>query len=210
MANITFISNFLTKVEGPRQTVGYIPCYLKTGGSANYKGGSNPGNYKAMGASGVTIATGCDLGQTDIATLKGYGLTDAFLLNILSPYIGLKKDAAIQKLHQAPLAISAGHAELLDHAVHGGYLNRYVRPAYEKKSRVKFDDLPNQAQAVVMSVCFQKGCGGVARDWPKLWSYLTQGDWASAAHELRYGFKQYLGRRRTEAALLEELCGGVK
>lgn len=210
MADITFISNFLTKVEGPRQTVGYIPCYLKSGGSANYKGGSNPGNYTAMGASGVTIATGCDLGQTDIATLKSYGLNDASLLNILSPYIGLKKDAAIQKLHAKPLVISISNAESIDHAVHGGYLNHYVRPAYEKKSRVKFDDLPAHAQAVVMSVCFQKGCGGVARDWPKLWKYLTQCDWASAAYELRYGFKQYLGRRRTEAALLEELIGGAK
>lgn len=205
MANISYISDFLTRVEGPCQTQGYIPCFIKTGGTANYKGGPNPERYTAMGASGVTIATGCDLGQTDIATLKGYGLTDEFLLNILKPYIGLKKDAAIRKLHVVPLVISKANAESIDHAVHGGYLNRYVRPAYEKKSGISFDKLPNQAQAVVMSVCFQKGCGGVARDWPKLWRYLTTCDWAGAANELRHGFKQYVNRRKTEAALLEEL-----
>lgn len=210
MADIAFISDFLAKVEGPRQTAGYIPCFARTGGTANYRGGPNPGNYTAMGASGVTIATGCDLGQTDIATLKGYGVNDNFLLEILKPYIGLKKNAAIQKLHQSPLAISSAHAELLDHSVHGGYLDRYARPAYEKKSRVKFDDLPLQAQAVVMSVCFQKGCGGVARDWPKLWGYLTTQNWKSAAYELKHGFKQYTTRRKIEGALLEELLGAGK
>lgn len=198
MADITFISDFLTCVEGARQTKGYIPCYLKSGGSANYWGGPNPANYTAMGASGVTIGTGCDLGQTDIPTLKAYGLTDNFLLNILTPYIGLKKNAAIQKLHQAPLVISEDNAKALDHAVHGGYLKRYVRPAYEKKSRVKFDDLPKQAQAVIMSVCFQKGCGGVRRDWPKLWNYLTWCQWRLASLELATGFKDYVWRRRIE------------
>ena len=203
MAAIEKISDFLTQVEGPRQTVGYIPCFLKSGGSANYKGGPNPEKYTAMGASGVTIGTGCDLGQTDIPTLKAYGLTDSLLLGILSPYIGLKKTAAIKKLHQNPLVISMTNAENLDHAVHGGYLSRFVRPAYEKKSNAKFDALPWQAQAVIMSVCFQKGCGGVARGWPKLWGHLCACNWRGAANELRNGFTNYLGRRRQEAELLE-------
>lgn len=203
MADIAKISNFLTQVEGPRQAVGYIPCHLASGGSANYKGGPNPEKYIAMDTSGVTIGTGCDLGQTSITELQIYGLTDSFLLSILSPYIGLKKSAAILKLHQAPLVISMSNAEKLDHAVHGGYLNRYVRPAYEKKSRAKFDELPWQAQAVVMSVCFQKGCGGVAREWPLLWGHLCACNWKAAANELRNGFTKYLGRRRQEAALLE-------
>lgn len=205
MGQIAYISDFLTRVEGPRQTVGYIPCFLKTGGSANYKGGPNPGNYTAMGASGVTIATGCDLGQTDIPTLRGYGLTNSFLLDILNPYIGLKKDAAIRKLHAAPLAISSANAEALDHAVHGGYLNRYVRPAYEKASGVKFDDLPPQAQAVIMSICFQKGCSGVRNGCPKTWKYLITQNWKAASQELQHGFRDYAARRKTEGRLLEEL-----
>lgn len=205
MANIQYISDFLTRVEGPRQTVGYIPCFVKTGGTANYKGGPNPGNYMAMGVSGVTIGTGCDMGQTDIKTLREYGVADEELLDKLKPYIGLKKDAAIRKLNASPLTISREQAEALDHAVHGGYLDRWVVPAYERDSRVKFDSLPNQAQAVVMSVCFQKGCGGVKRDWPKTWKYLTQCDWTSAAYELKNRFVQYKTRRMTEGKLLEEL-----
>lgn len=178
--------------------VGYVPCYLKAGGTANYKGGPNPEKYRAMGASGVTIATGCDLGQTDIATLKSYGLADAALLNILAPYIGLKKDAAIKKLHEAPLVISTANAEALDHAVHQGYLARYVIPVWDKEAIKPFAAIPANAQDVVMSVCFQKGVGGVRRDWPKLWNFLRCCQWCLASQELLTGFKEYTGRRKLE------------
>lgn len=210
MINIKYISDFLTKVEGPRQTRGYVPCYLKTGGSANYRGDRVPDNYTAMGASGVTIATGCDLGQTDLNTLRGYGLKDEALLTKLGRYIGKKRDAALRVLYAYPLTITTEQAEALDHAVHGGYLKRYVIPAYDSASAVEFAALPDQAQAAIMSVCFQKGCGGVRRDWPKTWKYLTTQDWRMAAQELRTGFTQYKGRRTIEGNLLAELQGGSK
>lgn len=205
MRDISHISNFLTRVEGTRQTQGYIPCNLKTGGTANYKGGPNPQNYTAMGASGVTIATGCDLGQTDIATLQKYGLTDDFLLNRFKPYIGLKQNDAIYRLNSLPLNITEAQAESLDNAVHNGYLSRYVVPAYNKASRISFYDLPANAQDVIMSVCFQKGCGGVRRDWPKLWSFLISQDWKAASNELITGFAQYKNRRTIEGKHLAEL-----
>lgn len=204
MADLQFISNFLSKVEGRRQTRGYIPCHTRTG-SANYLGSGNPANYTAMGASGVTIATGCDLGQTDRETLLGYGL-DAGICDQFQPYIGKKKGSAILALHKAPLIITEFAAEKTDLAVHSGYLARYVRPAFEKASGVSFDSIPREAQAVIMSVCFQKGCGGVRKDWPRLWGYLIRQDWPGAARELLTGFKQYRNRRREEGKLLLELA----
>ena len=211
MVDISYISNFLNRdgVEGPRVFVGYIPCYIRGTNhtkSRNFKGlpDQRPEDYEAMGVSGVTIATGVDLGQTDAITLREYGV-DVELIDELSPYIGLKKDDAIRKLSQMPLRINPGDAEHLDHCVHNGYLRRYVRPAYNKASSVSFDDLPLQAQAVVFSCCYQKGCGGVRRDWPKLWSYLTSQDWAAASRELKNGFKQYKLRRSVEGKLLEAL-----
>lgn len=219
MADIKYISNFLTKVEGERQRRGYVPCTeIATGKGKNYIGRADTppfgvpfpatgsfAKYKAMGASGVTIATGCDLGQTTVGTLRSYGLNDENLIAKLFPYIGLKKADAIGKLFTDPLLISMEEATLLDNYVHKGYLDRYVRPAYEKDSKLKFDSLPPQAQAVIMSVCFQKGCTGVRRDWPKTWKYLTAGDWKAAAHELQHGFVKYTGRRKMEGKLLEEL-----
>ena len=114
--------------------------------------------------------------------------------------------AAIALLAQHPITISEAMAAELDNAIHGGYLRKYVIPAFEKASSVSFESLPKQAQAVIMSVCFQKGCGGVRRDWPKLWGYLTACNWPAAAEELRTGFSEYTVRRRREGALLAELC----
>lgn len=203
MADMQYITNFLKKVEGFFVKL-YIPCFLRTGGSANYFGGPNPGNYIAMGASGCTVGIGCDLGQTNAKTLLGYGCPEN-IVQIFTPYYGKKKTAAINALHAKPLTVSQEVAEALTLAVHEGYLAQNVRPVYDRESPVKFDALPKQAQAVVMSVCYQKGVGGVRRDWPKTWKYLTAQDWVRAAHELKNGFVQYKSRRRLEGKLLEEL-----
>ena len=198
--NLSYIEAFLNQpgIEGPRQTRGYIPAR-----PGNFLGKPNqdPERYTAIGASGVTIATGCDLGQTDATTLRGYGL-ESSIVNQLLPYIGKKRGEAIAKLAQLPLSISPDVAAAIDRCVHRGYLDRYVRPAYEKAAGARFDDLPQQAQAVVFSCCFQKGCAGVRRDWPKLWGYLTRQDWSGAACELQNGFTQYAARRRMEGELL--------
>lgn len=202
--NIEYINTFLNRdgAEGPRVTVGYIPAR-----PGNFYGRPNqcPDAYTAIGASGVTIATGCDLGQTDTDTLHAYGLPSG-IINQLRPYIGLRKSDALRKLADMPLVIAHDTAALLDECVHAGYLQKYVEPAYNRASSIKFPDLPKQAQAVVFSVCFQKGCGGVRRDWPKLWGYLITQNWRAASNELRTGFTQYQYRRSTEGELLRELC----
>lgn len=203
MLDMVYITDFLKRVEGFFTRL-YIPCFLRSGGSANYFGGPNPGNYIAMGASGCTVGIGCDLGQTDAETLRTYGCAED-IVRIFTPYYGKKKTAAINILHGKPLTVSKEVAEALTLAVHEGYLARNVRPAYDRNSGVKFDSLPRQAQAVVMSVCYQKGAGGVRRDWPKTWRYLTTQDWAAAAYELKNGFAQYKTRRGIEGGLLEEL-----
>lgn len=56
-----------------------------------------------------------------------------------------------------------------------------------------------------MSVCFQKGCSGVRKDWPKLWSHLIALAWHDAARELLTGFTQYRQRRAKEGKLLLEI-----
>ena len=198
-----YIAEFLNRggVEGPRWTEGYIPC---SPGNFTGKKSQDPAKYTAIGASGVTIATGVDLGQTDANTLRGYGVTES-LIEKLSPYLGLKTKQAIYKLHNAPLSISSADAKFLDFCVHKGYLKRYVLPTYNKKSKIPFEDLPKQAQAVVFSLCYQLGCGGVNRSAPKTWYYLTNQMWADASDELIYGFRKYKLRRSIEGKLLKEI-----
>lgn len=203
MADMEYISAFLAKVEGT-ELAGYVPCHKRSGGTANYKGRGDPAGYIAMGHSGVTIATGCDLGQTNAAELAGYGIRQS-IINIYAPYLGRKQDAALARLHERPFSIREDVAIATDAAVHGGYLDRWVAPAWEKASGCKFSTLPVQAQAVIMSVCFQKGCGGVRRDWPKTWKLLCACDWQGAAFELMHGITQYRQRRACEGRLLLEI-----
>lgn len=214
---ISYISLFLSRngVEGLPQTRGYIPCWnLDAKGqriakgdtyeSANYRGEGLPSRFQAMGASGVTIGVGVDLGQTTADTMLDYGL-ESGIVNALRPYFGLKRDAAIAKLHSLPLTVSIDTAHAITQAVHNGYL-RYVVSAYDKESRVAFAGLPKQAQAVTFSLCYQKGCTGVRTEWPKVWGHLVRQDWRAASNELITGFKQYAGRRKIEGELLREIC----
>lgn len=203
--DLQYISGFLFTVEGPCQTVGYIPCNKVGGGTANYKGAGDPEQFRAMGVSGVTIATGCDLGQTTLDTLTGYGL-DEGIAHQLVPYIGLKQGAALRILHELPLTVAVDTAHAIDRAVHAGYLHRYVIPTYDNFSpKHTFADLPKQAQAVIMSLCFQLGCGGVKRRSPNTWAALMRGDWADASMRLCSArlWEGYQGRRGQEGALLK-------
>ena len=204
-ANIAAIRALLNTdgVEGPCVTEGYVPCRPR-----NFYGrhGQNPADYLAIGYSGVTVATGCDLGQTSLAWLKEAGVP-ASALRKMEVYIGLKQDAAIAALANFPLRLTPDEAAAIDNGHIQQYLDRYVRPAYERDSALTFDDLPEQAQAVIFSVCYQKGCGGVRRDWPRLWGHLIDGNWPAAALELKHGFSQYTGRRKIEGELLETIGG---
>lgn len=203
--NQAYIAAFLARVEGKRQTHGYIPCHKAGGGTANYRGDGDPAAYKAMGVSGVTIATGCDLGQTSAAILSRWGLANSILAKF-SPYLGKRKGEAIAILHQRRLTISDTEAIATDLAVHSGYLRDNVIPVYEKAAGVAFADLPDQAQAVIMSCIFHKGPAGVRKDWPVLWGHLIRQDWKCAAQELLTGFRQYRGRRQAEGRLLLEIA----
>lgn len=201
----SFISGFFGTVEGQRQSVGYIPCHRLAGGTANYKGHGSPTDYRAMGASGVTIATGCDLGQTNAETLYSYGLADS-IVNCLVPYIGKKRDDALNVLHRIPLTISADTAEAIDLAVHGGYIRRYVIPAFERDcAKMRFADIPKQAQAAIASICFQKGVGGTKRDAPNTWTAFVRCDWNDAASRLcnRALWNEYQNRRVKEGEMLK-------
>lgn len=213
------IEELLRQVEGPCQSRGYIPCrpWAYPARGLNYIGRETgdprgvpayiSGKWRglvAMGASGVTIATGCDLGQTDLPTLKEYGLPCAITDHFIH-YLGKKRDRALQALYEEPLYITPEQAAEVDAAAHRGYLKKYVIPAYGRDSMFVFNDLPGPAQAVIMSVCFQKGCGGVARDWPRLWGYLTSGQWQKAHDELETGFTQYTNRRKQEAQYLRKI-----
>ncbi|MDR0238694.1 MAG: pesticin C-terminus-like muramidase [Deltaproteobacteria bacterium] len=194
-------------IEGPQQLDGYIPCRMKTGGSANYRGPSSgpPGDFEAMGVSGVTIATGVDLGQTDADTLQRGGLCSG-IADMLRPYFGLRRDAAIRKLHDLPLRVSPDTAHELDRVTHGIHAGRISARYDGAHPATPFAGLPPQAQAAIFSLLYQRGTG-VTGKCPNTWAALVAGDWRDAAARLCNAslWEGYQGRRALEGRLLKEI-----
>ena len=200
------IKEVLACFEGKQQLRGYIPCNLNTGGTANYYGGPNPARYEPMGISGVTIGTGVDLGQTDAATLQKIGVPEA-LTTLFQPYLGKQDVAAVYALHAAPLSIGKSEADALDAAMLHHHVNK-IAARYDKDAGAgAFESLPWQAQAVIVSIQYQRGVKSPSK-YPNTWAALVRRDWADAARRLQTAsfWDGYQSRRAAEGRILEEIA----
>ena len=188
--NFDFIKNFLGPLEGAGVTRGYVPCD-KAG--------------RPLGVSGVTIGTGVDLGQQTGAGLLDMGVPHA-VVKKLPPYIGLKKDAALAAIKDQPLTLSPAETSALDDAVIKRYL-RDIEARYNKDNPASpFADLPPEAQAVLVSILYQRGLGS-PKSYPNTWTLLLKGDWPGAAAKLCNGalWDGYQTRRAAEGKLLKRI-----
>ena len=127
-----FIRNFLARWE-TRQTVAYIPCQRRnyTGGRAYDFAVFGP----VIGASGVTVGTGLDLGQQAEADLRRMGIPAALIGRFL-PYLGHRKMDAVFALHDAPLTLSDAECDALDAAVHADYIARAAALYAEESGQI--------------------------------------------------------------------------
>lgn len=176
---------FLSDLEGGSKTNGYVPA---TG----------------VSKSGVTIATGFDLGQRNQNDLKKLKL-DAALIEKLKPYLGLKAKLAQDYLKKNPLLISKIQAQSIDKAVKSTHIEQ-LKLKYNTApgNNIKFIDIPSQAQTVIASVSFQYGVGLSVRA-PKFWKAVTAQDWKETIKILKSFGDAYPTRRKKEAALLEKI-----
>jgi hypothetical protein len=203
MIDYDFINSVLARFEGRAYTRGYIPCW---GGT--YYGGAEPLKGEPLGASGVTIATGVDLGQQTRKGLSDMGISLCTLAYLI-PYLGLRRQAAVERLKKEPLTIAPEQVTEIDHAVHA----RYINETADMFGRERFEVAPKQVQAVAVSLHYQ--FGEPRRDAsPSLglaWNAMRHGDYKTAAEHLTaiqgwsIAHQQYLPRRRQEAALLAEI-----
>ena len=177
--------DFIASLEGGQILEGYVP---------------NPSTSN----SGVTIATGVDLGSRTEAELIGLGL-DSALVARLKPYLGLKKAAAKQFEDANPLVLTKPEADALDKAVQGAIEKALVTKydAAVSASAKKFSDLPTQAKTVIFSVQYQYG--DLSTKTPKFWGMVTKQDWKSAVRELWNFGDDYEVRRFKEGDLLSDL-----
>ena len=188
--NINFIKNFLGPLEGAGVTRGYVPCD-KAG--------------RPLGVSGVTIGTGVDLGQQTGAGLLDMGVPHAVVKKLL-PYIGLKKAAALAAIKAQPLVLTPAEVAAIDDAVFARYV-RDIEARYNKDNPASpFADSPPEAQAVLVSILYQRGLGS-PKNYPNTWKLLLAGDWPGAAAKLCNGalWDGYQTRRAAEGKLLKRI-----
>ena len=193
MIEIGYIRSILERFEGKGIAKGYVPCD-KEG--------------KPFGASGVTIATGLDLGQQTASSLRAMNLPEA-IINRLGLYLGAKKEEALYILARDPLRLTADEVESIDQAVHAAYIASAARLFGE----AAFAAAPREAQAVAVSLHYQFG-SPVRVASPALqgaWRAMQRGAWRAAAEHLRdplgwsTSHQQYMRRRAGEAELLEKI-----
>ena len=185
---------FIAKHEGTQQLTGYVPTN---------KDGS------VIGRSGVTIATGFDIGQHnsyDLNRIFGKDDTNKDLKELYTPYLDKRKQDALNILKEKPLKITQDQADRTDAAVYSHKLES-VKKMYNDESKDyngDFDNLPSNAQTAIFSFAYQNGTGAVPSD---LVEKLANGDYSGAADILiKYGQDNgYSNRRNDEAKLLQEL-----
>ncbi len=160
--------DFISKLEGGRQTTGYVPV-------------------AETSQSGVTIATGFDLGQRNENDLNLLNLPQS-LVEKLKPYLGKKRTDAEEFLNKHPLTIEDADAQKIDKAVkkdHTQKLNlKYSDSPHNNKKKIAFFSLPSEAQTVIASVSFQYGVKLNTRT-PKFWEAVSSQNWEKAIKELK-------------------------
>jgi hypothetical protein len=178
---------FISDLEGGSKTSGYVPA-------------------AGVSKSGVTIATGFDLGQRNEADLTRLGLS-AVLKTKLKPYLGKTGKDAQAYLKKHPLVITAVQAQEIDKAVksaHVKQLKSKYKTASANTAKKDFFELPAGAQTVIASVSFQYGVNLNAAA-PKFWKAATGQDWSKTLEILNNFGDAYPTRRGKEAKLLEKI-----
>lgn len=175
---------FLSSVEGGSRTNGYVPVAGKS-------------------KSGVTIATGFDLGQRNENDLKKLNL-DLILISKLSLYLGVKGIEAQRLIKKKPLVINISQAKKIDKAVKKSHIDQLIMKYNAASPHMFFSKLPPQAQTVIASLSFQYGVN-LNISAPNFWYSVIIQDWSSATKELQDFGDIYPTRRNKEAKLLEEI-----
>ncbi|CAN2040971.1 hypothetical protein GMMP15_2150005 [Candidatus Magnetomoraceae bacterium gMMP-15] len=173
--------SFISELEGGCSTKGYVP---------------DPKNSK----SGVTIATGIDLGQMGKRDLKKLDITED-LKDRLNPYLNKIRWDAVYHLKRFSLNVTSDEAHSIDKAVKIPFIKQLIQ-RYNNASNLRFEDLPRGVQTVLASVEFQYG--SMKDKTPNFWRQVINGDWQAAYENLMDFGDRYKTRRHKEASLLRK------
>lgn len=176
---------------------------------SQFEGGQKLEGYFPGGNSGVTVATGVDIGQRNMIDLNRLNLSPD-LKKKLEPYLGVKGEAARRLLADLPLKISKMDADQLDQNIKrdvlGMFERLYDQEVMGKPGLVRFSQLPREIQTVIASPLWQYGPHiknpGIA---PKYWKHITEQNWHAAVKELmNFGDLKTPERRLKEGRYLKQ------
>lgn len=180
--NIDF--NFIAKNEGECELTGYVPDAKRS-------------------QSGVTVATGFDLGARNEQDLARLGIKKN-LIGKLKPYLGVKGLQAKTLVTRNPLNISQTDCLAIDIAVKT-HFKEQMKVRYDSAANrgpLSFRQLPKEAATVLMSVAFQYGLN-LRSATPSFWSQMVEQRWSDAVQNLENFGDRYSSRRKREANLLK-------
>lgn len=172
MSNIDF--DFILKQEG-FETKGYVPDAENSN-------------------SGVTIASGFDLGARVLKDLKGLPQD---IIDVLTPFLGFKGVAA-QDI-ASNLNITEDQGKIINEFAKSEAITN-LRTEWENTTGTSFDDLSKEKATVLASVAFQYG--NLESATPNFWKQTTSGDWEGAYNNLLDFGDRYESRRKEEANYL--------
>ena len=187
--NIDF--KVIYKHEGFR-TTGYVPTVGK--------------NEAPDADSGVTIASGFDLGKRTKEELREIFRDNPKIVQTLLPFIG-KKGAAAAKI-AGNLVVDEFTARQIDVAFQRHFTKK-LRDSWERGTAAKenaptWDELPTHQATTIASVAYQYGAESLPTETPKFWGYATNQDWYGVEHELMHFRDETPDRRQAEAKYLAE------
>ncbi len=185
---------FIASLEGDQWLRGYVPMK----------------DDKVLGKSGMTVASGFDLGQWTESELQQFGFPAA-LMNKIKPFAsphrfkGMHKAqvaAAVAKLGPVP-ELTKDEADLCDGAVFGRILGDAIRAWNSAKDPAVpvFSKLPAGWQTVWLSRVYQEGPSPKSTDAIAFRNAATAGNWQQAVAKLR-AYTDYKKRANAEADLL--------
>ena len=181
---------FISTQEGGQQLDGYVPMR----------------NGVVIGNSGVTIATGVDLGQMTQNSLNNLPISDS-LKDELSPYVGLRRQAAVNALQENPLNISEQDANQLDSAVSAPIFQQLAQNYDQATAPSAFENLSPELQTAIADVAYQYGPNlARATATSNFWNDIIAGNWEQTVTELQNlaRTRGYEARRDAEAALVQQ------
>jgi Bacterial toxin homologue of phage lysozyme, C-term len=169
----------LADFEGGQRTHGYIPGHTP--------GVLNDG-AKVLGQSGVTIATGFDIGQWHHSALTRSFDLPAALVRKFTPFCDRKKQRAVDAFEKAGgLVILKGQADVTDMHVQRFHLVAAIGSwDGDPKPSKRFVELTTAQQTVILSRTYHQGIGmpktHVAKEF---YTAAKRGDWMAAERALR-------------------------